>query len=216
MSSIALLFVGAVLLVNGLVFLGRVDAKAAIPVNLLVGALLVLTALVPAVTLSATAPDFRSAAFGSVGFLLFGFTYLTVGANSLFGGTGTALGWYCGWASMIAAVLATVNFTGSADPLMAWLWAAWSALFLSFFLALVGGGPETGQAAGTLAVLQSVTTASVPGLLMIDGSWATTSVTLVAVVQIVAVLVCAGVAVMLRSRTPAPVRIPDAVRVPVG
>lgn len=216
MSSIALLFVGAVLLINGLVFLGRIDARAAIPVNLLVGALLVFTALASVITLSATAPDFRSAAFGSVGFLLFGFTYLTVAANSLFGGTGAALGWYCAWASMIAAVLATVNFTGSADPLMAWLWAAWSVLFLSFFLALVGGKPEVSQAAGTLAVLQSVTTASVPGLLMIDGSWATTSVTLVAVVQIVVVFVCVGVAVMLRNRTPAPVGVPEPARVPVG
>lgn len=216
MSSIALLFVGAVLLINGLVFLGRVDAKAAIPINLLVGAFLVFTALVPAVTLSATAPDFRSAAFGSVGFILFGFTYLTVGVNSLFGGTGTALGWYCGWAAMVAAVLATVNFADAADPLMAWLWAAWSVLFLSFFLALVGGKPEMAQAAGTLAVLQSVTTASVPGLLMIDGSWATTSVTLVAVVQIVAVLLCVGVAVLQRNRTSAPLSVAESVRVPVG
>lgn len=208
--------VGAVLLVNGLVFLGRVDARAAIPVNLLVGALLVLTALVPAVTLSATASDYRAAAFGSVGFLLFGFTYLTVGANSLFGGTGTALGWYCGWAALIAAVLATVNFAAATDPLMAWLWVAWSALFLSFFLALVGGKREAVQAAGMLAVLQSVTTASVPGLLMIDGSWATISLTLVAVVHIVAVLSCVGVAVLLRGRTLAPVRISEPARIPVG
>jgi putative amide transporter protein len=216
MSSIALLFVGAVLLINGLVFLGRVDAKAAIPLNFLVGAFLVLTALLPAATLSATAPDFRSAAFGAVGFTLFGFTYLTVGANSLFGGTGAALGWYCGWASAVAAVLAAVNFAGAMDPLMAWLWAAWSALFLSFFLALIGGRPEVTRAAGVLAILQSVSTASAPGLLMIDGSWATTSVTLVAIAQIVVVLVAVGAAVMLRNRAPAPTGVPEPVRLPVG
>ena len=39
MSAVGLMFVGAVLFVNGLLFLGRIDAKSAAPFNLFVGAL---------------------------------------------------------------------------------------------------------------------------------------------------------------------------------
>lgn len=204
MSSIALLFVGAVLLVNGLVFLGRIDGKAAIPINILAGSLLVLTAILQITEVSPASPDYRVAAFGAVGFTLFGFTYLTVGANSLFGGTGTALGWYCGWAALIAATLAVVNFAGSADPLIAWLWVAWSVLFFSFFVALITGTEQLGYAAGLLALIQSVTTASVPGLLMINGSWTTMSTTVIAVVQITGIIVYVIAAASRRHRVAAP------------
>lgn len=205
MSSIALLFVGAVLLVNGLVFLGRVDAKAAIPINILAGSLLVLTALLQVAAVSPTSPDYRMVAFGAVGFTLFGFTYLTVGANSLFGGTGTALGWYCGWAALIAATLATVNFASFTDPRLAWLWVAWSVLFLSFFLALISGNHQLGYAAGILAIIQSVTTASIPGLMMIDESWSTLSITMIATVQILGIIAYAAAATRRRTMAaPAP------------
>lgn len=128
-------------------------------------------------------------AFGAVGFTLFGFTYLTVAVNSIFGGTGTALGWYCGWAAVIAAVLAVVNFAGSADALIAWLWVSWSVLFFSFFVALITGTERLGAAAGILAIIQSVTTASAPALMMLDGSWSTTSTTVIAIVQLVGISV---------------------------
>ena len=171
MSSLALLFVGAVLFVNGLVFLDRVDSRAAVPINLLVGTLLVFVALTEAWSASTLADGQRTILFGATGFTLFGFTYLTVAANTLFGGTGAALGYYCGWASAIAAVLAAVNFTAVDGALMGWLWAAWVVLFLAFALALLSGKPVLATAAGILAVLQSLTTATLPALAMIDGSW---------------------------------------------
>ena len=43
MASVGLLYVGAVLILNGLMLLGLVDARAAAPLNLFVGALQVLT-----------------------------------------------------------------------------------------------------------------------------------------------------------------------------
>ena len=39
MSAVGLMFVGAVLFVNGLLFLGWIDAKSAAPFNIFVGAL---------------------------------------------------------------------------------------------------------------------------------------------------------------------------------
>lgn len=43
MGNVGLLFVGAVLFINGMLLLGKVDAKAAAVFNLFVGALQVLT-----------------------------------------------------------------------------------------------------------------------------------------------------------------------------
>ncbi|MGP6175279.1 AmiS/UreI family transporter [Corynebacterium sp. A21] len=205
MASLALLFVGAVLLVNGLVFLGCIDAKAAIPINLLTGFLLVFAAILHLTAVSPTSPDYRAAGFAAVGYTLFGFTYLTVGANSLFGGTGTALGWYCGWAAVIAAVLAVVNFADGSNSPIAWLWVAWTVLFFSFFLALITGVQQLSDAAGLLAIIHSVTTASIPGLLMIHGSWSSTSITVVGIVQIVSIIIYIYVAVAapLRRKTTA-------------
>lgn len=65
MSDLALLFVGAVLLVNGLVFLERVDGKAAIPVNLLTGGLLLFTAILQILEVDTTSPDYAATAFGA-------------------------------------------------------------------------------------------------------------------------------------------------------
>lgn len=201
MSDLALLFVGAVLLVNGLVFLGRVDGKAAIPVNLLTGGVLLVTAMLQVAAADPAAPDYSAVAFGAAGFTLFGFTYLIVGGNSLFGGSGAALGWYCAWAAGIAAVLAVVNFTSADGTAMGWLWAAWSVLFASFFLALVSNAGYLTSAAGVLAILQSFSTATIPALLMLNGSWDTTPVLIIAVGQILVVIAYLGAAVGWRMRS---------------
>lgn len=184
MSNVALLFVGAVLLVNGLVFLGRVDGRAAIPINLLAGSTLVLTALLLVASVEPDSPTSATTTFGAVGFALFGFTYLTVALNSLLGGSGSALGWYCGWAAIIATVLAMINFSDGAAPQMGWLWASWALLFISFFLALIVPGAWWTPSAGILAILQGFTTATIPALVMIGGSWDTTSLVVIGMVQI--------------------------------
>lgn len=195
MSHLALLFVGAVLLINGLVFLGRVDARSAVPVNLLTGSLLLLTALLQVAALSGTEEDGHLLVFGAAGFALFGFTYLTVGGNALAGGSGAALSWYCGWAACVAGVLAVINVLGAEDPRMAWLWGAWAVLFLSFFLAGVVPAPGLVAGAGILAVLQSITTATIPALLMAGEVWAEVPVAAVAVTQLLGIAIYAGCAV---------------------
>ena len=202
MSDLALLFVGAVLLVNGLVFLERVDGKAAIPVNLLTGGLLPFSALLQILEVDPTSPDYAATAFGAAGLSIFGFTYLTVGGNSLFGGSGTALGWFYVWAAGIAAVLAMVNFTLTGNVSMAWLWSAWSVLFTAFFIALTSQAVYLTKAAGVLAILQSVSTATIPALLRISGAWESTSVLLIAIVQI-AVVATYIAAAMYWRRAPA-------------
>ena len=93
MSAVGLMFVGAVLFVNGLLFLGRIDGKSAAPFNIFVGALQVAIPFY----LIATAPTADDILLAS-GIFLFGFTYLYVGISNLAGQSLVGLGWYSRWA----------------------------------------------------------------------------------------------------------------------
>jgi len=99
MSSVGLLFVGAALFVNGLLFLGQVDAKTAGVFNLFVGAL--QTAIPFYLIATASNPDQILAA---AGVFMFGFTYLYVGINNLAGYEGNGLGWYSAWVSLMSLI----------------------------------------------------------------------------------------------------------------
>ena len=80
MSSVGLMFVGAVLFINGLLFLGKVDAKGAATFNLFVGALQVAIPFYLIATASSTDELLLAS-----GIFLFGFTYLYVGIANLAG-----------------------------------------------------------------------------------------------------------------------------------
>src|SRR5919205_1112919 len=106
MASVGLLYVGAVLVVNGLMLLGRVDARSAGPLNLFVGALQVITPTY----LIFTSGGNEATVLAASGLYLFGFTYLYVGINLLAGLDGTGLGWYSIFVTACALVFAALNF----------------------------------------------------------------------------------------------------------
>lgn len=190
MIAVALLFVGAVLLVNGLVFLDAVPARAAVPINVLTGTILMVTVLYLVLPADVTTADGLFDAVAAAGFTVFGFTYLTVAGNTLLEVTGDGLGWYCGWATVIAAFLTVVYFTGIDDARLAWLWLSWSVLFLSFFLSLTTVAASwITRPTGLLTVMQSVTTATVPAALMLTDAWADTSIAAIGAVQLLVLVV---------------------------
>lgn len=168
MGALGLLFVGSVLLVNGLVLLGRVEPAAAAPINLFVGALLVVVVLY----LSLPRSDDLTPVFTAAGFLLFGFVYLYVGILNLTGHAGTGVGWYCAWAAGVSLVIALVTFGRDGDVKLGTLWLLWSLLFTMFFLVLGLGLTRFTVVTGWVTVVESVITATVPGLLLLLGVWA--------------------------------------------
>ena len=97
MGSVGLLYVGAVLIVNGLMLLGRVDARAAAPLNFFVGAAQVV---LPTLVLlqSQGDPDVLAATWPSY---LFGFTYLWFGFLTVFRIEPQAFGWYSAFVAAI-------------------------------------------------------------------------------------------------------------------
>ncbi len=167
MGALGLLFVGSVLLVNGLGLLGRVDAHAAAPINLFVGALLVIVVLY----LALPATDDLAPVFTAAGFLLFGFVYLYVGIVNLTGHAATGIGWYSAWAAGVSLVIALVSLLRDGDVKLGTLWLLWSLLFTMFFLVLGLGLTRLTVVTGWITVVESVITATVPGLLLLLGAW---------------------------------------------
>lgn len=92
MAYLGLFFVGAVLFVNSLSLLGKVDARSAAPINVFVGLLLVVVtfyAVFPARDL--TLAENLTTIISTMGFMLFGFTYLYVGILNYAGHPGNGL-----------------------------------------------------------------------------------------------------------------------------
>ena len=166
MGALGLLFVGAVLFVNGLALLGRVEPQAAAPINLFVGALLVVVVLY----LALRAGEDLAPVFTAAGFLLFGFVYLYVGVVNLTGHAATGVGWYCAWAAVVSLLIALVTFARD-DVKFGTLWLLWALLFTMFFLVLGLGLTRLTAVTGWVTVVESIITATIPGLLLVLGPW---------------------------------------------
>ncbi|UMG93514.1 AmiS/UreI family transporter [Nocardioides sp. TF02-7] len=199
MSSVGLLFVGAVLFVNGLLFLGRVDPRSAALLNLFVGAL--QTAVPFYLVATAATPDEVLAA---AGIFLFGFTYLYVGIGNLAGHDGGGLGWYSAWVALLAAGFGVVNIVRFDDPTTGLLWLQWSALWAVFWVVLALGVERLTPAAGWLTLILSFTTCTVPGFLLLLGEWGRVPVWAVLASMVATAAVVVPIALRTPQERPAP------------
>ncbi len=199
MASVGLLYVGAVLIVNGLMLLGRVDARAAAPMNLFVGLLQVLTPTYLIFTAGGDADTVLSAS----GLYLFGFTYLYVACNLWLGLDGTGLGWFSAFVAACAVVFAGLNFGRLDDPAFGVIWLYWAVLWALFFLVLGLKREELTRFTGLVAVVAGVVTCAVPAFLLLTGVWAQ-SVTTSAIVLAVVLLLSLALFPVFRDRRPAP------------
>ncbi|MEN5207307.1 AmiS/UreI family transporter [Stenotrophomonas terrae] len=161
MLGLILLYVGAVLFVNGVWLMDRISGKEVAVINSLVGGLSLLVALYTIFVLA----DVKSGAFT----LLFAFTYLWVAANQLMGNDGRGLGWFCLFVSITAATEAVRAFTALDGAFGLWNalnWSAWTALWFSYFL-LLGLARNIQKPVAGFTVLCGVFTGWLPGLLIL-------------------------------------------------
>ena len=166
MADVGLMFVGAVLFINGLLFLGRIDARGAGVFNLFVGALQVAVPFF----LIATATS-ANAILLDAGIFLFGFTYLYVGIINLAGISAVGLGWYSAWVALLAATIGITEFTRFDATTTGLLWLQWSVLWALFWVVLALGRERLTGVAGWMTLILSFTTCTVPGYLLLLGSW---------------------------------------------
>jgi hypothetical protein len=170
MGSVGLLYVGAVLIINGLMLLGYVEARSAAPLNLFVGALQVVT---PTYLIFTSGGD-AATILGASGIYLFGFTYLYVGINLLAGLDGTGVGWFSAFVALAAVVYAGLNFFYSSprDPAFGVIWLYWAVLWALFWVVLGLKRDEFTRYTGGVAVVAGVFTAAIPAFLLMTGQWA--------------------------------------------
>ncbi|OCB60412.1 transporter [Mycobacterium vulneris] len=169
MGNVGLLYVGAVLFVNGLMLLNVVPARSAAVLNLFVGA---LQCVLPTVMLVMAAGD-AAATLAASGLYLFGFTYLYVGIVNLAGLEPEGIGWFSLFVAGGAAVYSALSFTVVNDPVFGVIWLAWAVLWLLFFLVLALHRDGLTRFTGWSVVLLSQPTCTLPAFLMLSGTYRT-------------------------------------------
>jgi len=167
-GPVGLLYVGAVLFLNGVMILGRVDAKAAAVFNLFVGTLQVLTPTF----LIFTAGGNPDVILNASGIYLFGFTYLYVGITLLAGLDSTGVGWFSLFVAGAACAYSFANFKILDDRPFGVIWLYWAFLWFLFFLVLGLKLDGLTNYTGWVTAIEGIVTAAVPAFLILSGYWA--------------------------------------------
>ena len=168
MLGVCLLFVGIVLINDGICSLCGIDKKAAAVMNLFTGGLSLFINFV-----SLIQGNYYAAGTG----LLFCFTYLFVAINSIFDLDNRPLAWFSLFVAVNAVIFGIVEgITGSdalgitADIRWAVIWWLWAVLWASSFFTDILK-KDFGKAVPCLQIFEGVVTAWIPGVLLLLGLW---------------------------------------------
>ncbi len=197
MGTVGLLYVGAILFINGCALMGLVKDNGAVPLNIFVGLLQVLTPTY----LIFTADGNTDQIFGASGLYLFGFTYLYVAFNTIWGFDGTGLGWFSLFVAIAAVGYAVANAVMYADYAFAVIWLQWAFLWWLFFLLLGKGQSHLTWYTGAIAAVQGWITAAIPAFALLVGAWQRVDNWILAAVEVVLGL---GAIIAFRGRAGAP------------
>jgi hypothetical protein len=200
MASVGLLYVGAVLFLNGAMLLGWVDGRSAAPLNLFVGLLQVLT---PTYLIFTAAGD-ETIVLNASGLYLFGFTYLYVAFNLFFGLDGTGLGYFSLFVAVCALVYAALNFFRLGDATFGVIWLYWAFLWTLFFIVLGRGAEGLTRYTGAVTAIQGWVTGAIPAFLLLTGEWVRVNTTTAVVLAIFGIVVFGGLYVVMRPRPTSP------------
>ena len=163
-----LLFVGIVLINNGICALAGTDGKSAAVMNILTGGLSLFINFT-----NLALGNYYAAGTG----LLFCFTYLWVAAMNIFRLDGKPFAWFSTFVAVNAVIFGYVEgISGSASLGIApdWRWAAiwwlWAVLWGSSFVTDIMG-KKLGKFVPCLQVFEGIVTAWIPGVMLLLGIW---------------------------------------------
>lgn len=171
MTNVGLLYVGAVLFINGLMLIGLVPGKSAAILNFFVGTMQVIF---PTIVIMQSPEDIATI-LGASGLYLFGFTYLYVGFNQVFGLPGEGLGWFSLFVAICAVVFAVLQFTAVGDPVFGVLWLLWAILWFFFFLLLGLNMEHLTIFTGWFTAIVAHVTGTIPALFLLTGTFKPTA-----------------------------------------
>jgi hypothetical protein len=166
LSNVGLLYVGAVLFINGLMLLGKIDGKSAGIFNIFVGALQVFIPIFMIITADGDLPTI----FQASGIFLFGFTYLYVGISNLANAESSGVGWYSLWVAILAVGYSITNLIYFNDIKFGLIWLMWAYLWTLFFLLLTKNKPIE-KYTGWVTIIQSWVTCTIPAFFILTGIW---------------------------------------------
>lgn len=164
MLGLSLLFVGLVLILNGLWLMERIEDRGIILINVVVATLSFFIAAHTA--LSATdIGGIRSAAMT----LLFATTYLWIAYNRVIACDGRGLGWFSLLVAITVTPMAILAFAEADSLITIWLgfsWAFWAVLWFMYFCLLALQKPILRMTAN-FTLFCGVVTAWLPGMLIL-------------------------------------------------
>ncbi len=168
MLGVCLLFVGIVLINNGICGLCNIDKKAASVMNIFTGGLSLFINFT-----NLAQGNYYAAGTG----LLFGFTYLFVAANNLFHLDTKPFAWFSTFVAINAVIFGTLEgFVGipawNIQPDWRWaaIWYLWAILWGTSFVEDIMG-KKLGKFVPCLQVFEGVVTAWIPGVLLMTNYW---------------------------------------------
>lgn len=166
MLGLVLLYVGAVLYINGLSMLGKINPKEAAIMNLFTGAISFIVALF--YMADGNLILVQSAAYG----LLFSFTYLWVAYNNLTKQDGRGLGWFSLFVAITALFITYDTYMNASTFFDRWFvfcWAMWAILWGLFFVIGALQKADWAKFTAVFTIIVAITTAWLPGYLLLSG-----------------------------------------------
>lgn len=165
--GLSLLYVGAVLFLNGLWLLGKIEDREIIVINVVSGFVTLCVSLSWAFGANADASSVRGAALT----LLFTATYLWVAYNRAVAVDGRGLGWFSLFIAITATPVALQALAGAQSTLDLWMginWAIWAVVWFLYFL-LLSLKRNILRLTGIATLLAGIVTGWLPGFLLLEG-----------------------------------------------
>ena len=162
-SSIGLLYVGAVLLLNGISMIKSYSSKSTAIMNFFTGGVYVVVncmTLAYAIFHNGTTQDYFNIATS----MLFGFTYLFVGLTNWYNLETQTQSWFCFFVGCNAAVCTYLSFN-SGDIKYGVLWGLWGLLWLLYWYTGIFKTKITAKHVGYITVAYAIGTCWIPGML---------------------------------------------------
>ena len=164
MIGVILLFVGSLLLVNGMGGLDRVEPKSMAVMNFMVGGLGLVASLLQLSRADSSADFFAVAAL-----LLFTFTYLYIAICIWLDLDLRGFGWFCFFVAFTTIPYSLMSFQND-DPRFGVFWLIWGSMWFMFYLTNVRE-IDFGKLLPYLVIAVGVLTCWIPGLLILTDYW---------------------------------------------
>lgn len=164
MGTVGTLLSGLTLFLNGLMSLGKANAKSVAYFNLFVGIIQVVTPFY----LVITSDQSNWALYNNGVIFLFGLTFLYVAVTNLKELEGDGLGWFSLWVAIITMIYGIVTLVQFHDTLGMITWMIWSFLWLLFYISLTLK-KNIDRYIGRVAIVVSWLTLTAPAMFTLTG-----------------------------------------------